>query len=227
MELAQVVAFSELAVGAVFWALGFRVFRLFVLMTGLAAGALAGFLLGGWVDDAPATLWVAAAGAFGGVLLAWRLQRVFVFVGGAALGSGPSYLALEYARIDGVVGATTALVAGVLVGAAALRFHKLFVIALTSMGGGVALVVGAFGLAGRNVFTSSEAALFQAILLGLLVGVSGMPVQYALLARRPKAPPALTESDADDPGPHVPGAVRVGVLLPVGERQTPIRPARP
>lgn len=213
VELAYAVAVLQSAIGLGLWALGFRVFRLFVVVTGAAVGFAAGLVvldLAGATDAAP---WVGGLGAIAGGLVAWPLRRTVVFVAGAALGFVPTYLMLAAGRIDGIVGATAPIVAGALVGALALRFDKFFVILATSLAGGLSMVGAGYVWAGQGFPAASGRALVTLLVAGAGIGILGVPLQYTLLRRRKPetAKPAIDLHE--DPEPDLPAGAASGIRL--------------
>lgn len=217
----MVIALSivQFALGALFWALGFRLFKLYTIVIGIAVGATVGaFFASLGTGDAALG---AAMGAFAGGVVAWPIRLLMVFVAGAALGF---LFGAGLGVVTGVPMGVGLLFLGVAcaipVGMLAVKFHRFFLIFLTAFWGGLGMAlslrVWAVGAHPWPYPITPEAA--ATILLGLVVGAIGIPVQYAWLRRGgttpepPPSPPAVAREDEPPP----PRGVPVAPLIPMG-----------
>lgn len=209
------IAVVQVLFGLVSWAFGFRIFKAFIVLAGIAAGAVGGSVLGA-LGGSESAMWIwPLLGAVLGGFIAWPLHRVVVFLAGAGLGFFLAAAILVGYGGGGDAALGVAAAAALAAGIVALKFHKLFVILLTALWGGLSMTMGAFVLAGNPNVLYVILYSPSIVLIGLAIGAAGIPIQFKLAKRAEKTETATAEP-SPVPEPPPPPGVPAATLVPAG-----------
>jgi len=215
MDPAQVaMAVVLIAMGVVIGCLGYRIFRVMLVVVGLVAGMTIGWLIG-FEAAGDAKLVVVLAGMVGGttgMALFVFLYLPGVFLAGAVLGA---LIIVGLAAVSGTAPHPVPMTAaGLMCGTASLWFHRPMIVVSTAASGSLCLVLGALyfvkGLPLHQVLGEPRllgGLLLPALAAWILLSAGAAFVQFATLPQEPvaesvqevsPAPPA-DDSSSDPP----------------------------
>jgi hypothetical protein len=203
-----------MVIGAVECFLGYRMFKVVVVLFGFVVGGAVSAAVGYDVSHVEAIAWV--AGLVGGVIAA-ILLIVFYFVGVFLVGAyfGALAGALLFATAGGSPAPGVLLVIAVAAGVIALVFQKLMIVVSTAFGGALNVVAGAAFLLGvidlaslarltrigpgvfEQLVRSAGSRIYALVLCWLALGIAGVIVQYRTAppgSGHPGRPPAAWRS---------------------------------